>query len=429
MRARLADLIAAVLAAGVLTCWAQGYWPVALVETGGFVVAGIWLAWAAITRQTVPTGFELLPVAGVVAWGILQMATGRSVDRFETAKAVLAWAAYAAVFLVAREVSMRTPERNRLLRSVLWLGALVSLLTVVQYFSSGGKVFWLFGTDQERVLGPFLYKNQCAAFLELVFPLAVYQSLADRRQPLVYVAMAAAMFAAMMAAVSRAGVLIMVVELITILLLAWCRGLMTAGNLRRTSLWIAALGLVLAAVVGSEVTIAKFREPEPYRVRRELLLSSLAMIADRPWTGFGLGAWPAVYPAYARFDNGLAANHAHNDWAEWAAEGGLPFLALLAMFAVWSIRPAADSLWGIGVPAVFVHSLVDYPLREPALAVLLFLLSGALAGRQRNASWNMRKKSIREWDRSGRACSVPTAIFESACRGRARPTPFRAHFA
>jgi hypothetical protein len=90
-----------------------------------------------------------------------------------------------------------------------------------------------------------------------------------------------------------------------------------------------------------------------------------------------------VYPAYARLDNGLVANHAHNDWAEWAAEGGLPFLALLGLIAIWSVRPAADSLWGLGIPAVFAHSLVDYPLREPALAAMLFAMLGALAARAR----------------------------------------------
>jgi O-antigen ligase len=181
-------------------------------------------------------------------------------------------------------------------------------------------------------------------------------------------------------------------ELLAIFLFAWRRGLLPAARVWKTMALAAALSVALAAVVGWQVTLQKFREPEPYRVRRELLFSSLAMTADRPWTGFGLGTWPSVYPAYARFDNGLAANHAHNDWAEWAVEGGLPFVALMAMLAIWSVRPALDSLWGIGVLAVFAHSLVDYPLREPALAALFFLMMGALAGREagRAASTAMR---------------------------------------
>jgi len=39
---------------------------------------------------------------------------------------------------------------------------------------------------------------------------------------------------------------------------------------------------------------------------------------------------------------------------------------------------------GPGHPGVFAHSLVDYPLREPALAAMLFALLGALAARARD---------------------------------------------
>jgi O-antigen ligase len=385
MNNKLADALAALLFAGILTCWAEGYWPVALVESGAFLLAGIWVAWITVARKSAPSGFVLFPVAGLVLWGIMQLALSMTVYRFETGKGVLYWAACASSFVVAREVCTSTPARNRLLRAVLWFGFLLSLLTVVQYFTSEGKVFWVFSTPEARTLGPFLYKNQCAAFIELLFPMAVYQSLVDRRHSPVYIAMAATMFAAVVAAVSRAGVVIVLVELITILLLARLRGLIPVVSLRKKILQMGAVSLLLAAVVGWQVTLEKFREPQPYRVRRELLYSSLAMIADRPWTGFGLGTWPAVYPAYARFDNGLAANHAHNDWAEWAAEGGFPFLTMLAILAAWSVRPGTDSLWGIGVPAIFAHSLVDYPLREPALAVLLFTMLGALAGRAKNA--------------------------------------------
>jgi O-antigen ligase len=97
------------------------------------------------------------------------------------------------------------------------------------------------------------------------------------------------------------------------------------------------------------------------------------MIRDRPALGFGLGTWSTAYPAYALRDNGLLANQAHNDWAQWAVEGGLPFLLLILAIAGRSVRPAFRSLWGIGVLAVFVHSLVDYPLQRPALAGFFFV--------------------------------------------------------
>jgi len=215
-----------------------------------------------------------------------------------------------------------------------------------------------------------------------MFPLVVYQSLVDDRDSLLYISMAATMFAAAITTVSRAGAVLVIGELLLIVLVAWRRGLIAGPSLRRRLIWTAGFSLALAVVVGWQVTLEKFREPEPYRVRRELLLSSIAMVADRPVTGFGLGTWPAVYPAYARFDNGLAANHAHNDWAEWMVEGGVPFLALLAILALWSVRPALDSLWGMAVPVIFLHSLVDYPLREPALAALFFAMIGALAARE-----------------------------------------------
>jgi|SRR5579859_2738608 len=379
MNRRLADALGGLLFAGILTCWAPGYWPVALVQAGAFLL----LARLLVEGCPVHTDFVALPVIGLVVWGSWQLVSGMTVYGFETSKALLYWAANAAVFVVAREACDSTYTRNRFLRGILWFSAAVGLLTVVQYFTSAGRVFWIFPTQEARVLGPFLYKNQCAAFIELVFPLAVYQALVDRRHSLVYVTVAATMFAVVIAAVSRAGVALVTAELTVMLFLAWRRGLMPAVNLRKTVLSMAALSIVLAAVVGWQVTLEKFREPEPYRVRRELLISSLAMMADRPFTGFGLGTWPVVYPAYARFDNGLMANHAHNDWAEWTAEGGLPFLALAAMIAIWSVAPASESLWGLGVPAIFAHDLVDYPLREPALAALLFAMLGALAARAR----------------------------------------------
>jgi hypothetical protein len=217
-----------------------------------FVQAGalLLLARMPVDGRPVRTEFVAVPVIGLVVWGAWQLLSGMSVYDFETGKVLLYWAANAAVFLVAREACDSTDTCNRFLRAILWFGAALGLLTVVQYFTSEGRVFWIFPAQEARVLGPFLYKNQCAAFVELVFLLAVYQALVDRRQSLVYVTMAATMFAVVIATVSRAGVALLAVELMVILLLTWRRGLMPAVSLRKTVLRMAALSVVLAAVVG-----------------------------------------------------------------------------------------------------------------------------------------------------------------------------------
>lgn len=137
--------------------------------------------------------------------------------------------------------------------------------------------------------------------------------------------------------------------------------------------------VVLTAVVGWEAIWNRLQEQNPYSLRADLVKSSIDMIRDRPLMGFGLGTWPTAYPAYARFDDGLFVNQAHNDWVQWAAEGGLPLLAMMLAIVVMSVRPAVRSLWGIGMLAVFVHCLVDYPMQQrPALAAFFFAMLGAI---------------------------------------------------
>lgn len=110
-----------------------------------------------------------------------------------------------------------------------------------------------------------------------------------------------------------------------------------------------------------------------------MLAGTIAMIQTKPWTGFGLDTFRTVYPAYASVDFGAVVQHAHNDWAEWAADGGIPFSLLLLSIAIWSIPKAFRAAWGIGLIAVFVHGAIDFPLHKPVLDLWLFALLGVLA--------------------------------------------------
>ncbi|HTD45398.1 MAG TPA: O-antigen ligase family protein, partial [Bryobacteraceae bacterium] len=163
-------------------------------------------------------------------------------------------------------------------------------------------------------------------------------------------------------------------------LIAFARGRMRARTLARVAILGLASATVLVAVVGWEKIWHRLQEPHPYALRANLVRSSLAMVRDRPLTGFGLGGWSSAYPAYARYDDGTFVNQAHNDWVQWAAEGGVPFFVLMLIAVLALARPAWRSLWGLGLMAVFLHALVDYPFEQrPALAAYFFALAGALA--------------------------------------------------
>jgi len=108
-------------------------------------------------------------------------------------------------------------------------------------------------------------------------------------------------------------------------------------------------------------------------------ITSLEMIRRGPIAGYGLGTWPTVYPMFAHSDDGLFMNQAHNDWLQWAVEGGWPLAALLACLAARISVPALRSGWGFGIPAVLLLCLVDFPLQKPAVSFLLFALAGAAA--------------------------------------------------
>jgi O-antigen ligase len=263
---------------------------------------------------------------------------------------------------------------------MLWFGFLVAAEATLQTFTAAGKVFWIFQSEYtERVMGPILSPNHYAAFIELVLPLAIYGSLRRERGALLYSAMAAAMYASVVACWSRAGVVLASAEFVAVTVLLLLQGRTSGRAAGKALLRVAALLLVFTALVGWGTVWGRLRTPDPFIHRREFAISSMRMIAAHPWVGTGMGTWPIVYPAYAMIDTGKFANRAHNDWLEWTAEGGLPFgIALLSLF-LWCLRPAFHSVWGIGVIAVFLHAVVDYPFSRPALAAWTVVFIAMLA--------------------------------------------------
>lgn len=374
-----AGALAGLLFFSVLTIWVPERWAVSVFQTGVFALGAGWAVRMVWRPYPLESSLLLLPLGGAFLWGLVQLVSGQTVYRFETWTSLLNWATAFVVFFVGLQALAAHSVRRAFLRALGYFGLAVSVLAATQLFTSPGKVFWVFPTPYtDSVLGPFLSRNTYAAFIELVLPIAVWESIWDRRRSWLWSGAAGIMFSSVIAGASRAGAILLALEIVILVLLAARR--QTPGRaLAPGVLRILVVAAVFITVLGWEVIWKRFQQADPYVFRRELLSSSLAMLWERPWMGFGLGTWPVVYPAYALFDIGMFANHAHNDWAEWAAEGGIPFLLILLTVAVWSGWQVVRSPWGLGVVSVFIHCLVDYPMQKPALAALVCAMLGALA--------------------------------------------------
>ncbi len=359
-----AILLPALAAAATLAIWSADPFAEWAYEGGVFLLAG----WIALSRD-VRWGPVLVTTALLALWGFAQLAAGATVYRYATLNGSLRVAALAATALVASDVFRPAESRDRWMKWFAWFGFVLGVASVVAYYTSPGKIFWFFESPYPDVWGPFLSRNNFAQFLELALPVSLWLGLTVRPH---YLWMSAAMLACGLVSASRAGAVVLMLETTVVFVLA------RPAAPRRLIPQFGLAVLLLAALAGGEVLVHRFHDSDPFRDRREIFESSLQMIAAQPWTGYGLGNFSTVYPEFARFDPGAVIEHAHNDWLEWATEGGWPYAAVWMLLAISVTRPAFRSVWGIGVPAVFVHALVDYPFARFGVSAWLFILAGAL---------------------------------------------------
>ena len=370
--------LAAILCFGILTMWVSARWALSVFQVALFALASVRI----VQRRWLIFPLAAWMIAAAATWGALQVAAGWSVDRVTTLDAVLSWVTNLSAFMLAADLYQNRNRRERFLRSTLIFACILAVVSIFTYLTSPvGKVFWIFDSGLEsRTLGPFVYHNQYAAFVEAVLPLAIVGMIRDRRHWTLYAVIAATLFGSVVAGGSRTGTILCLAEILLIPIVSLWRKTIDGGMFARVVLTSLAAVAVLTGVVGWEPLWERLQEPHPYSLRKDLVLSSIAMVRDHSLTGFGLGTWPEAYPGYARFDDGTYVNQAHNDWIQWAAEGGVPFLGVMLVIAGWSVGPAVRSLWGAGILCVWLHALIDYPMQQrPALAAFFFALLGALA--------------------------------------------------
>jgi O-antigen ligase len=364
-----------ILVFGLLTLWEETAWMWAIEQVALFALGAWCLVLKLPLRDRRGSVLPGILLAGIVVLCAIQLVAHTTADRWETTTQLYTWLAW----LTAYWIAVVTLGDEEFLERIQIAGIAIAVLAILHRTTSHGKVFWIFETGRKFVMGVFPYENQYAAFILVALPGVLVRALRGRSHRFSWMAGAAIMVASVVSSSSVAGAALVLLETLVIVALV-CRELHWSW---KKQIALAAGILAMAAAFGSisgwADILSDLERHNALEVRRQLTLSTIEMAREHLITGWGMGTWTEVYPAYARFDDGVFDNAAHNDWAQWASDGGLPMLLLMAALALALVRPAVRSVWGFGLLFVLGYSLMEFHFQErPQFGCFFFAMAGAL---------------------------------------------------
>ena len=309
------------------------------------LVAFLWLptlflAWSARARlRELWQGQRLvcLAVLGLGCWAMITLLWTQDPDPSRGAKRSL----YIIVFLLFFPI-FANGQPERVIRVMQWGGlglALTALLAAIKFYGVDGN-HWMarlvgLGQLAHPILGGYV--------LGLAAVWMVHWIPQGRAKQALWLLAVALLSGFVLLSQSRGAALALLLSFLAMPI--WCRD--------RHSRLIAAGALLLAMLAFWVLEPLVLARGTSYRP--EILMASLDMIAQRPWTGLGMGSGYSVFAAGLQFD------HAHNLFTHIAIELGLPGLLLWCVLWFAVLREAwlaRDTLYGRGIIGIWMFSFL-----------------------------------------------------------------------
>jgi O-antigen ligase len=361
--------------------------------------------WTQIPGRTIPADIDA--VLGISTWRPL------SLDIEGTLRAFLSLIPAAVVF--AGCMFLARSDRAQLLWVVLALALASGVLGMAQLVTAGALTPYP-SAHSGYPVGLFVNRNHNAVLMLVAMPvsaaLASMQIARGKHQSAWVMASLSAMVVLAVTVVgttSRMGLVLLPVAIAASLVLLLHR----RPPLRLVVLSVLGLVAVASAILASERldrTIGRFSGGSDARF--DYWNDSFWALEQFGLAGTGFGTFVPVYKSAESLDNVVpqVINHAHNEYLEVLLEGGLPavvlmlaFVALITAALLRSFRDKSHSQRSTATVAAFVGilimlaaSMVDYPLRMPALSAvfavccaLLFPSQAPLAANRKGSSTSL----------------------------------------
>lgn len=356
------------------------------------------------------------------------------------------WTAFALFYLLAVQ---HLSEARRLQRTVLIVavfGSLLAVESILQKLTSPEAIYW-FRAVKASPIGPFVYSNQFAGFMEMIFPLVIALFLFSRPQVqyektlkdrlialftlpganrhLLLGTGAVLIAVAILLSLSRGGIITLCLAFLCI---AFLSTRITTNRRVRWGIVISVSVILMITWFGWQPIMDEFgslwgTDGFNSSGRLPLFKDGMKIFGDFPLTGTGIGTFQDAYPAYRSLPGDTVYDHAHNDYLELLTEGGLIGFFLGAWFVVsvvastirtlrqrrehYSILITSGALTGI--LALLLHCFIDFQLPCGANGLYFFFLCGlSVAGANTRLHYQTRPSLLNK--EAAQAIRIP-ALF------------------
>ncbi|MHB8836109.1 MAG: O-antigen ligase family protein [Candidatus Methylomirabilia bacterium] len=385
---------------------------VPLLVVFGVIVLQV-LPLGGVVAAVSPVGAEILRQAGLDS-GSLTF----SMARQETLRALAQYAAFGLLFFAVLDGVHGRAEVRRLAMAFVVLGFAHALGGILWHYQSAGSAYW--AARRGSSFGPYVNRNHFACLMGMNVPLGIgfllsighrrRQTAADPGSPAAALSASATpepgpekgpkrllvgfavavMAGALGLSLSRGG-LVSTLAALSVLAAAIGARRLTRGHLWMASSAVAAalaftIWLVAQPLFDRLGTIA---DAKTIAARTGMWADTVRLAADFPFFGSGFGTLAEVYPRYQTVYAGLRVIHAHNDWVQLLAEGGLTgtlaVLALIGGYAAAALKRLGRrrnretiflGLGGLsGLLAFLLHSFTEFNAHIPANALWFTVLA------------------------------------------------------
>jgi O-antigen ligase len=382
---------------GPLAFGAVEPWSIFLLEAA---TAALFLLW--VVKQVLDGEVKVrwnplsLPMAAFGLLILIQIVFRITAYPHDTVALALQYFCYGMLCFLAGQILLRGSQARSLALIFSLYGAVLAAFALLQGISPNGRLYWVrLPRMGGWIYGPYVNHNHYAGLMEMLVPIPLVLSLtrlASSKARAAAASAAAVMVGTIFLSGSRGGMLAIVAELVilAVLLAKQKRGLRTAIGI---GIFMALVIGILAWIGGGELsrriaTVSPERSEITTDLRANINRDGLRMFLKKPVLGWGLGAFPVVYPQFRTFYTNFFVNEAHNDYLQLLVEMGVLGFGIMLWFLITLYRRAIKKIgkWEtemsgavalaclLGLSGILVHSAVDFNLQIPANAALFYVL-------------------------------------------------------